>query len=66
VINYNKVLPELLYHHSMKAYRGTEVKFHALLPSALDAGEWTSSIEGRFTHKTSESPLHTGQKENET
>lgn len=36
--------------------------FHALLPSALDASEWTSSVKGRFTHP----PLHTGQKEVES
>lgn len=59
--NNNKVLSVLLYHHNMKAYGGTEVWFHALLPSALDVGEWTSSVYGRITHPL----LHTGQKETE-
>jgi hypothetical protein len=38
----------LTKHHSMKAYWGVAVQFHAFLTSALDGGEWSASGTGRF------------------
>jgi hypothetical protein len=35
----------------MKTYGGVEVWLHALLPSTLDRGEWSTSRLGRFTPK---------------
>jgi len=33
---------------AMKKYGGTEVKFHGIVTSALDAGEWSASFFSRF------------------
>jgi hypothetical protein len=39
----------LTKHHAMKTYLGVEVKLHAFLTSALDAGERSASRPGLFT-----------------
>jgi hypothetical protein len=36
-------------HHAMKTYVGVEVYRHAFLTSALEGGECTASLPGRFT-----------------
>jgi hypothetical protein len=39
----------LTEYHSMKAYWGVELEFHAFLTSALAGGEWSASYPSRFT-----------------
>jgi hypothetical protein len=36
-------------HHTLKVYRGVEVKLHALVTSTLHRCAWTSSHSGQFT-----------------
>jgi hypothetical protein len=48
----------LTEHHAMKVYWGVEVYLHAFLDSALDGGEWSVSITGRFTPSERVSVTH--------
>jgi hypothetical protein len=43
----------------MQTYGGVEVKFHVLLSSALDGGEWLALRPGHFTPEE-RTPVPTG------
>jgi len=34
--------------HAIEMYGGVEVHLHAFLTAALDGGEWSASLSGRF------------------
>jgi hypothetical protein len=36
-------------HYAMKTYEVMEVQLHTFFNSALDGGEWSASLPGRFT-----------------
>jgi hypothetical protein len=39
----------LIKYHGIKTYGGVDVWLHSFLTSALDGGEWSASLPGRFT-----------------
>jgi hypothetical protein len=49
----------LIEHHTMKAYWESGGIAHALLTSALDGGEWSASLPGRFTPRERERVIYT-------
>jgi hypothetical protein len=48
----------LTKHNVMEVYRGVEVLLNAFLTSALDGGEWSASLPGRFISRGRSTGTH--------